>query len=220
MERGQPLPLGASIKRNGINFALFSHNATSITLVLFYPGMDDPLAEFPLDSRFNRTGDIWHVFVRGLDPGVEYGYRAERIPNLEPHIYLYDRSRILVDPYSTALKGAEQWGEGIAQAEIRKCLTSSSSPDIKKEEKLPNKSFRRSIIMDNHFDWEFDQPLNIHLADSIIYELHVRGFSVHPSSNVSSPGTFHGIIEKIPYLKEIVFKNMQKKFGILNLLIH
>ncbi|MGA1826482.1 MAG: glycogen debranching protein GlgX [bacterium] len=194
LERGKPLPLGVNLKREGINFALFSQHATAVTLILFYPGMDEPLAEFPLDSRFNRTGNIWHVFVRGLDPGIEYGYRAERMSDTEPEIFNYDRERILIDPYAKALIGAEQWGGGVAQAERRKDCSVANSSGL---------CFRRSIIVDNTFDWGFDQPLNIHLADTIIYELHVRGFTVHPTSGVPHPGTYRGIIEKIPYLKEL-----------------
>ncbi|MGA1869351.1 MAG: glycogen debranching protein GlgX [bacterium] len=197
MERGKPLPLGVILKREGINFALFSQHSTAVTLVLFYPGMDEPLAEFPLDPRFNRTGNVWHVFVRGLNPGIEYGYRVEGGIESTHHIYNYNRQRILIDPYAKALIGAETWGEGIAQAEMRKDKAST------KEHSWSDICFRRSIIMENQFDWGFDQPLNTHLADTIIYELHVRGFTMHQTSGVSYPGTLQGIIEKIPYLKEL-----------------
>lgn len=71
-ERGHPLPLGATVERGGINFAIFSRHATAVTLVLFLSGSAMEMAAFPLDRKRNRTGDVWHAFVAGLDPGIEY----------------------------------------------------------------------------------------------------------------------------------------------------
>ena len=71
--RGRALPLGATVERGGVNFSVFSENATSVTLVLFRVGDADPIAEFPLDAKRNRTGHVWHMFVGGIDPGMEYG---------------------------------------------------------------------------------------------------------------------------------------------------
>ncbi|HVY95141.1 MAG TPA: glycogen debranching protein GlgX [Bryobacteraceae bacterium] len=168
--RGSPLPFGATVLRGGINFSIFSRHATSVTLILFFPGEDEPLVEFPFDPHLNRTGDVWHAFLLGLDPGIHYAFRMERSPNFSPEIFRFDGRNVLLDPYARALSG--------------------SSP-------------RRAALIDNHFDWEFDQPLNIPLADSVIYEMHVRGFTRHPSSGVSKPGTFAGVIEKIPYLQTL-----------------
>jgi glycogen operon protein len=189
ISRGGPLPLGTTLKRGGINFAVFSKHATSVHLVLFAPGGDDPIAELPLDPRYNRTGYTWHALVRGLDPGIEYGYRIDRQPNDEEHIHRFDASKVLIDPYARALSGGEVWGE-ISKPKCR----DSSGPDVKS---------RRSLIVDNEFDWEFDQPLNIPLSETIIYELHVRGLTCHQSSGVANPGTYAGLVEKIPYLKEL-----------------
>lgn len=182
ISRGGPLPLGAYQKRAGINFAVYSKNATSVVLVLFIPGDKKPIAEFPLDPRFNRTGDIWHAFIRGLECDIEYGYRVDQQLNLPKKTHYINSSDILVDPYARALSGGETWG------------------------KIADKSLHRqyhSVITDDSFDWDFDQPLNIPLAETIIYELHVRGFSKHESSGVKYPGTYAGLIEKIPYLKEL-----------------
>jgi isoamylase len=189
ISRGSPLPLGNSLRRGGINFAVFSKHATSVSLVLFPPGEDDPVAEFPLDRRYNRTGHIWHALVRGLDPGIEYGYRVDRQPKDEPHIHRFDASEVLIDPYAKALSGGEAWGE-ITNLEGGL----SSAVRFKR---------RRSLIVDGDFDWGFDQPLNIPLSETIIYELHVRGLTCHPSSEVTHPGTYAGLIEKIPYLKKL-----------------
>ena len=77
VRRGHPLPYGSSARREGVNFSVFSKHATEVTLVLFFPGEPDPVLELPLDPRYNKTGDVWHVLVCGLDPGVEYGFRAD-----------------------------------------------------------------------------------------------------------------------------------------------
>jgi isoamylase len=183
VRRGHPLPYGASVRRDGVNFSIFSPQATEMMLVLFLPGESEPVLELPLDRRYNKTGDVWHVLVRGLDPGIEYGFRAGCEPNPEPHLFRFDRNRVLIDPHSKAIAGLEQWGE-VATAKGRL-------------EGL------RSRVVDEEFDWGHEQPLSVPLADSVIYEIHVRGFTRHPSSGVSSPGTFSGVVEKIPYLKDL-----------------
>ena len=181
--RGQSLPLGATAVRGGINFSVFSKHATNVSLVLFAPDQVDPLAEFPLDSRYNKTGNIWHACVRGLDPGVEYGYRVGMSNNPNPQVHRFDSTKILLDPYAHSLSGGEVWGKERANRR---------APWL-----------RRSRVVDHQFNWGFDQPINRHLADSIIYELHVRGFTHHESSGTKYPGTYLGLTEKIPYLEEL-----------------
>jgi glycogen operon protein len=173
IERGSPLPLGSRAVRGGVNFALFSHHATAVTLVLFEPDAVESVLELPLDSRFHRTGDIWHVAVRGLDPGIEYGFRVDGPagPSLR-----FDPSRVLLDPHARALAGPSVWG------------AARSGPP-------------RATVVDDEFDWGFDQPLNTPWAQTIIYEVHVRGFTRHPASGAARPGTFEGLIDRIPYLK-------------------
>ena len=181
--RGQPLPLGATSVRGGINFSVFSKHATELSLVLFAPDQMEPLAEFPLDARYNKTGDTWHAFVRGVDPGIEYGYRVGMSGNPNPLVHRFDSSKILLDPYAHSLTGGEVWGK---ERTNRRATW-----------------LRRSRVIDHQFNWQFDQPINRHLADSIIYELHVRGFTHHPSSGSRHPGTYLGLTEKIPYLQEL-----------------
>ena len=181
--RGQPLPLGATSVRGGINFSVFSKHSTELSLVLFAPDQVEPLAEFPLDARYNKTGNIWHACVRGIDPGIEYGYRVGMSGNANPLVHRFDSSKILLDPYAHSLSGGEVWGKERANRGAT--------------------WLRRSRVVDHHFNWQFDQPINRHLADSIIYELHVRGFTRHPSSGTRHPGTFLGLTEKIPYLQEL-----------------
>jgi isoamylase len=179
--RGAPLPLGATAVRDGINFAIFSRHATSVWLLLYAPGDEEPVVEFPLDPRFNRTGDIWHAFVKGFDPGVHYAYRMDRRLNTGVRFHRFDPALTLLDPCARATAGHVSWGE----------------------QHRPDEKLRRGVVVDDGFDWGTDQPLNIPLSDTIIYETHVRGFTRDPSSGVSNPGTFAGLIQKIPYLVEL-----------------
>ena len=181
LDRGIPLPLGATMHRIGVNFSVFSKYATSCTLVLFKPGAQDPFVEYPLDPRSNRTGQVWHAFVEGLEADGQYGYRFDMQPNPNPQIQRFDPSRVLLDPYALVLSHGSAWG---------------AYPPGKRP-------YRNSVVVENHFDWGDDQPLNLPLVDSVIYEMHVRSFTRHPSSGVEHPGTFAGLIEKIPYLKKL-----------------
>lgn len=167
--RGSPTPLGASRKNQGVNFALFSSEATTITLCLFNPTDGLSFAEIPLNPKLNRTGNIWHILVKNLPEKFDYGFRVSNLDTL------------LADPYATALDTPYQWGE--AFFETHQLLSRFDSPP--------------------DFDWQEDSPPNIPLNDLIIYEMHVRGFTKHPSSHTKNPGKFLGIIEKIPYLKEL-----------------
>jgi glycogen operon protein len=183
VRRGHPLPYGASAKREGVNFSVFSRHATDVSLLLFVPGEAEPVLELPLDPRYNKTGDVWHVLVEGIDPGVEYGFRADCVPNGRPHLLRFDPRRVLVDPFAKAVVGLERWGEVAAEKGRLERL--------------------RSRVVDEEFDWGHERPLCVPLADSVIYELHVRGFTRHPSSGVAHPGTFRGVVEKIPHLKRL-----------------
>jgi isoamylase len=181
LNRGVPLPLGVTVRRRGVNFSVFSRHATACTLVLFKAGAEDPFVEFALDPHSNRTGEVWHVFVEGLDAGIQYGYRFDMRPNPDPQIYCFDPDRVLLDPYARMLSNGAPWG--------------AYKPGAR--------PYRNSLVVENQFDWGHDQPLNIPLVDSIVYELHVRSFTQHSSSGVKHPGTFAGLIEKIPYLKQL-----------------
>jgi isoamylase len=177
-QRGHALPFGATIERGGINFSIYARNATEVVLIFFLPGEDQEIAAFPLDGKFNRTGDVWHAFVSGLNPGVEYAYK---IDGFDGSTHRYNANLLLADPYAIALNGRLVWGDS----------------------KNPDTPFRRAVLVDKEYDWEFDQPINRPLADSVIYELHVRSFTQDKSSKVKAAGTFKGLVEKIPYLVEL-----------------
>ncbi|HVQ36222.1 MAG TPA: glycogen debranching protein GlgX [Pyrinomonadaceae bacterium] len=184
--RGHPLPFGATVMRGGINFSVFSSTATMVHLVLFESGRPEPVVEFPLDPRYHRTGDVWHLFTKTLNSNIEYGYRMDRSDNEAPQLHRFDQQVVLLDPYAKSLTtGFCSTGEVEKNASSTHLIT------------VP----RRCKVTDNEFDWGFEQPLNYHLADSIIYEVHVKGFT--RQATVAHPGTFRGLIERIPYLQEL-----------------
>jgi glycogen operon protein len=177
--RGRCLPLGASAVPDGVNFSLLSRDATHVQLVVYPLEGHDVLAQISLHPRRNRTGSHWHVLVAGLPPAFCYGWRVDG-PRGPGHAF--DPSLVLLDPSSTALSGGAVWG---------RC------PELG-----PGTS-RRSLYLRRPFHWHEDAPPLTPLEDSVICELHVRGFTCHPSSGVAHPGTFAGLVEKIPYLQAL-----------------
>lgn len=178
---GHPLPFGASLVPGGVNFSVFSSNATDCTLVLFEKGALRPFAEIPFPPEF-RMGDVFAMMVFDLDPhGIEYGYRMDGPfkPNAGDR---FDARHILLDPFARAVAGREIFRAPIRERDI-----------------FPH----RGRIPRNDYDWEHDRPLDLAPNDLVIYELHVRGFTRHASSGVAHPGTFDGLREKIPYLKSL-----------------
>jgi len=177
-EAGRPLPLGPTWFDGGINFALFSRHGRSVTLIFHY--FDSPQThEIVLDPQINKTGDIWHLFLHTQGRPVYYGYRVQTDRTKEG--WPVDSNDVVaVDPYcrSHAPRG---WGVKSEAGSAPVCLA----------------------VKDLDFDWQGDRPLRIPAAETIIYELHVRGFSRHPSSNVAAPGTFAAVAEKVDYLQEL-----------------
>jgi glycogen operon protein len=176
--RGRSLPLGATALPEGVNFAVLCRHGTAVSLVIYPVNGEVPLAEIELDPSKNRTGSHWHIRVAGLPSAFRYGWRVDG-PKGSGH--RFDRSIVLLDPACTALADGVVWGQS--------------------RESDARTSRRRSLFFRRPFDWREDIPPRVPLEDSIIYELHVRGFTCHPSSAVAKPGTFAGLVEKIPYLK-------------------
>jgi glycogen operon protein len=176
--RGRSLPLGATALADGVNFVLLCRHGTSVHLMLYELDGVSLLAEYPLDPRKHRTGDHWHIAVRGLPAAFSYGWRVDGPRGVGDR---FNPNIILLDPDATSISGNTLWarrdGEGLAE--------------------------RRSLFLRRTYDWREETPPLVPLEDSIIYELHVRGFTLHLSSGVARPGTFAGLIEKIPYLKQL-----------------
>lgn len=179
--RGFALPIGCTVLNEGINLSLFSRHAEEVTLVLTVPapGKNPQQVSIPLDPELNRTGDLWHILLITDRRDLHYGYRIGGTNTRKEHGLAYDDTVLLLDP-ACQLLFPRSWGTRPAK---------SNSPGCG--------------IIRHDFDWQGDRPLNIPLRESIIYELHPRGFTQHPSSGVNHPGTYQGITEKIPYLRQL-----------------
>lgn len=178
---GQVFPFGASLVEDGVQFSVFSKEATACTLVLYHHGQREPFIEIPFLPEF-RIGDVYSMIVFDLNiETTEYGYRFDG-PWDPARGQRYDRRQVLLDPYAHSVSGRSVWGR-------------KPAPDMPYQH-------RGQIIRDD-FSWEGDTPLNRPLNELIIYEMHVRSFTAHSSSKARFPGTFAGIAEKIPYLKAL-----------------
>jgi glycogen operon protein len=171
---GRAFPFGATLVPGGVNFSVYSGQASACTLVLFRRGRIEPLAEIPFPEGF-RIGNVFAMTVFDLDyEETEYGFRMAGGRS--------DPAAVLLDPYARAVSGRDVWG---------------ASPDWDR----PGR-YRGRLVFDD-FDWDGDRPLETPVEDLVIYEVHVRGFTGHPSAGVKFPGTFAGLRQKIPYLKEL-----------------
>jgi isoamylase len=186
---GASAPLGATVLPGGVNFSVFSKHAVLLELLLFDDeNATQPARIIPLHADQHRTYHYWHAFVPGLQPGQVYAYRAHG--TFDPDRGLrFDADKVLVDPYGlvVAVPGMyDRWaaarpGDNVAVA-------------------------MKSVVADpDRYDWEGDRPLERPFAETVIYELHVGGFTRHRSSGVATEkrGTYAGLIEKIPYLKDL-----------------
>ncbi len=173
VSRGSPLPLGAVEMPDGVNFSLVCRHGTAVWLVLSEPCSPEVHTEIRLDEHLNRTGDHWHIRVDGLPEEFCYGYRVHG-PRSNGH--RFDAGKILLDPYSRALSCGRPWG------------LSGSLP-------------RRSLMNESMGQRTGAINPRIPLEDTVIYELHVRGYTIDPSSGVRHPGTFDALAHKIDYLK-------------------
>lgn len=180
INRGVPLPLGATVLGEGINFSLFSRNGTRVTLVLDHYNDDQVPTRFelPLHPEENRTGDVWHILLETNDTNLQYGYKIDGLSNSGLAEKTFDPQQILIDPYSHSL-APRKWG---------KISSYGNSPCCR--------------IITHDFDWQNDRPLKTPLNQTVIYELHVRGFT-KGDPKVTAPGTYQGVIEKIPYLQQL-----------------
>jgi isoamylase len=193
---GSPMPWGAHTRGDGVNFALFSRHATRVRLELYQAADGGPTKIIDLDPARHRTGDVWHVWVRDIPAGQLYGYRVEG-PYQPEKGHRFNPHKLLLDPYARAITGVENWDFLAA----RGYDSSSSLADLSISTVDNADSTPKCVFTNDDFDWEMDAPPKHPASDMVIYETHVRGFTIHPSSGVAHPGTFHSLTEKIPYLK-------------------
>ena len=180
-------PFGATHDAEGTNFSFFSRNATGVELLLFENATSvEPFQVITLDPEVNRTFFQWHVYVERLPPGVAYNWRVQGPDdNISFTGFRFDAQKALVDPSARAVSDYLYDRE-------RACQPGDN-----------HDTAIRGIVVSNEYDWEDDQPPPYRPETAVIYEMHVGGFTRHPSSNVNHPGTFAAVAEKIPYLKDL-----------------
>ncbi len=186
---GRSSPLGATVADGGVNFSLYSRTATGIELLLFDREDDaTPSRVVQIDPVTNRSYHYWHVFVPGVRPGRIYGYRVEG-PSAPERGLRFDAAKVLLDPYGRGVVVPKNYNRESARQEGDHVATAM-----------------KSVVVDPvAYDWEGDVPLGLPSSRTIIYEMHVRGFTCHPSSGVGDKtrGTYAGLKEKIPYLQQL-----------------
>ncbi|MCP4149939.1 MAG: glycogen debranching protein GlgX [bacterium] len=184
------LYFGGNIDGDGVHFSIFSRNASRVWLLLFdHPDSDSPSHDIELAPVTNRTGDIWHIWIRGLGEGQLYLWRMDCDEGPGKKEY-FNPETLLLDPCARAITGSLEW-------------TLESPNPIRYKNGTGAAKMPKCIICSDSFDWEGDLPLNHPLSKTIIYECHVAGISAGKSSPVKHPGTFAGVVEKIPYFKEL-----------------
>ncbi|CAH2058675.1 unnamed protein product [Thlaspi arvense] len=184
---GLPSPFGATVRDDGVNFSVYSANSVSATICLISLSdlrQNKVTEEIQLDPSTNRTGHVWHVFLEGNFKDMLYGYRFDGKFSPEEGHY-YDSSNILLDPYAKAIISRDEFGV------------------LGAEENCWSQMACMVPTLDEEFDWEGDMPLKLSQKDFVIYEMHVRGFTRHESSEIRFPGTYQGVAEKLDHLQEL-----------------
>ncbi|KAK6147467.1 hypothetical protein DH2020_018379 [Rehmannia glutinosa] len=180
---GHPTPFGATPRDGGVNFSIFSSNASSATLCLI--SLSDlrekrVTEQIALSPLTNKTGDVWHVFLKGDFEDMAYGYKFDGSFSPEDGFY-FDSSKVLIDPYAKQREYGALGPDKDCWPQMA-CLVPSTNDE---------------------FDWEGDLPLKFPQSDLVIYEMHVRGFTRHESSDSKYPGTYLGMVEKLDHLKKL-----------------
>jgi len=187
---GRSFPLGTTITPIGVNFCVFSKSAEAMELLLFdAPDDKQPSRVINLDPDENRSFHYWHVFVPGVQPGQIYGYRAYG-PFVPDQGYRFDPSKVLLDPYAKAIVNGENYDRAAAsEVGYDNCA----------------QALKGVVVDTSRYDWEGDRLSPISYNRSIIYEMHVAGFTKNPNSGVAfeKRGTYAGLVDKIPYLKSL-----------------
>ncbi|MBR1396322.1 MAG: glycogen debranching enzyme, partial [Selenomonadaceae bacterium] len=172
---------GTQIVPGGVNFSVYSSGAKSCELVLYHSHEKEPFAVIPYPESY-RIGSVFSMTVFDLDyENLEYGFRIDGEYDFHRGL-TFDKTKTLLDPYAKLVSGRDVWGK---------------KPDWSNEFQ-----YRSKVVLDD-FDWEGDMPLKTPHNELIIYEAHVRGFTKDESSGVKFKGTYAGLREKIPYLKEL-----------------
>ncbi len=195
LQKGNPYPLGATVCPEGVNFAIYSKNATDVFLLLFDKADGNPTDIIRLEQRDKF---IWHGLVGGLKAGQRYGYRVSGDYRPEWGLRFND-SKLLLDPYAKAIDGKFRNVDNLLLPYDARPGAGDGSLDTRDNTAIVPKA----NVIDDAFDWQGVRSPDLGLEQLVIYEVHVKGFTAHPSSGVRSPGTYLGFIEKIPHLTRL-----------------
>lgn len=197
---GQPLPLGATVTPDGVNFAVYSRHATQAFLDLF-DAIDDETPSFSLtlDAKKHKTGDVFHIFVKDLKPGQLYGWRMNG-PYRPILGHRFNPNKLLIDPFARAISGHfDMYDDAIYGFDKKSALRDRSFSN----EKSAHACAKCVALPCAPVAWDCECRPKYALSESVIYECHVKGMTKHPSAHSSHPGTFLGLIDRIPHLKEM-----------------
>ncbi|MVT09416.1 glycogen debranching protein GlgX [Chitinophaga tropicalis] len=195
---GSPYPLGATWDGKGVNFALYADNATGVELCLFNTVKDE--VEVSRIKITERSHQVWHCYIPGLKPGQLYGYRVHG-PYEPENGHRFNAKKLLIDPYAKAIAGTISWSDVLFGYELGHADEDLSFSDVDSAAFIP-----KCVVIDQHFDWEGDKAPKIPYNESIIYETHVKGFTMlHPEIPEEIRGTYAGMAHPvvISYLKEL-----------------
>src|SRR5437867_8530501 len=192
---GRCYPLGADLSEDGVNFALYSRYATAVFLLFFDRAGGEPTDIIQLESR---TKFIWHGFVHGVKAGQLYAYKVSGEFNPAQGLR-FNEHKLLIDPCAKALSGKPSNAGNLLLA------YDSNSPgrDLSFDPRENMAAVPKAIVINDEFDWKGDEPPNIPFENLYIYEVHVKGFTAHPSSKVEHAGTYLGFVQKIAYLRDL-----------------
>jgi isoamylase len=195
---GKPYPLGSTWDRKGVNFALFTENATSVELLLYEAtGSKEPKERIPFKEK---TGDIWHAYLPDLLPGQLYAYSVDG-PFDPASGRRFNPNKALIDPYAKAIGGTIDWSDAIFAYRV-----GADEADLSKDERDSGPLLPKCVVIDPSFDWEGDQLLRTPWSETIIYELHVKGFTQrHPEVGRDAAGTYAGLASPavVRYIKSL-----------------
>ncbi|HLU90527.1 MAG TPA: alpha-amylase family glycosyl hydrolase, partial [Cyclobacteriaceae bacterium] len=195
---GKPYPLGANWDGEGVNFALFSENATGVFLCLF----DAEEKETARIKLTEHTDQVWHIYLPGVAPGQLYGYRVEGPWDPENGL-IFNENNLLLDPYAKAINGSIDWSDAMFGYPVQ---NPDEDRDLVKTSSDSASGMNKSLVIDSRFDWEEDVAPNTPLHNSVIYELHVKGFTaLHPELDPAIRGTYKALSqpEVIDYLLKL-----------------
>jgi isoamylase len=195
---GNPYPQGANWDGAGVNFSLFSENATGVELCL-YDDRDENLETYRLPIT-EQTDCVWHIYLQGAKPGLRYGYRV-RGPYDPNNGHRFNPAKLLVDPYAKSIDGFLRWNDALFGYTI-----GHPDGDLSRDDRDSAPFVPKSVVVDPYFDWRNDSLPHIPWHETIIYELHVKGFTMlHPEIPADLRGTYAGLAHPaaIDYLKKL-----------------